>query len=400
MRRGVDGQIYSIHAPGMAALVLPAFAVAGYAGAVATVIAARRRSAWRWPGRRRSSDELGGGSLGRRGSRWRPRAVPPARLHDLSRPGRRHRCRCRRAGARPLALAPDRRRPPGPGWAIGAALALLPWLHTRFALLAGVLGVALSAAAACAGRGMASHGARLLAVPAAAAAAWFAYFWTHLRHAESGGALRLPARLGGRADPDRPGRAARRSAVRLAANAPVLLVRGLVGFAPLARRRPRLALELAAGPAAVPADGGAATRCGGVDTARRPASPSSSLPLLALPLARSWSADGRRRPRRDRRPWAASAAITAALVGVDRGAFVYNGRDGHALLLDWLSPHGRSHAGAAERAPRRRGRRDARLPPSGSSPACCWRRWQSWLRRWRRRAWRALAAWRGRAAGR
>jgi hypothetical protein len=33
-----------------------------------------------------------------------------------------------------------------------------------------------------------------------------------------------------------------------------------------------------------------------------------------------------------------SAAITAVLVAHDRGAFIYNGRDGHALLLDWLSP--------------------------------------------------------------
>ena len=33
----------------------------------------------------------------------------------------------------------------GAGWAaVGAALALLPWLHTRFALVAGVLGLALS----------------------------------------------------------------------------------------------------------------------------------------------------------------------------------------------------------------------------------------------------------------
>ena len=40
MQRGVDRQIYSIHAPGVAALVLPAFAAVGYPGAVATVIAA------------------------------------------------------------------------------------------------------------------------------------------------------------------------------------------------------------------------------------------------------------------------------------------------------------------------------------------------------------------------
>ena len=36
--RGRDGQIYSIHAPGVSALVLPAFAVGGYAGAVVFLI--------------------------------------------------------------------------------------------------------------------------------------------------------------------------------------------------------------------------------------------------------------------------------------------------------------------------------------------------------------------------
>ena len=34
MKRGVNGQIYSIHAPGLAALVLPAYAAAGYGGVV------------------------------------------------------------------------------------------------------------------------------------------------------------------------------------------------------------------------------------------------------------------------------------------------------------------------------------------------------------------------------
>ena len=35
MKRGLNGQIYSIHAPGLAALVLPAYAAAGYGGVVA-----------------------------------------------------------------------------------------------------------------------------------------------------------------------------------------------------------------------------------------------------------------------------------------------------------------------------------------------------------------------------
>ena len=39
MRRSTEGEIYSIHSPGVSVVVLPGFAVAGYGGAVATVIA-------------------------------------------------------------------------------------------------------------------------------------------------------------------------------------------------------------------------------------------------------------------------------------------------------------------------------------------------------------------------
>ena len=34
MRRGQNGEIYSIHAPGLPAVLLPAYAIAGYAGAL------------------------------------------------------------------------------------------------------------------------------------------------------------------------------------------------------------------------------------------------------------------------------------------------------------------------------------------------------------------------------
>ena len=50
LRRGRDGQIYSIHAPGLPALVLPAFAAAGYPGVVlflALLSAAGAALAWR-----------------------------------------------------------------------------------------------------------------------------------------------------------------------------------------------------------------------------------------------------------------------------------------------------------------------------------------------------------------
>ena len=38
LQRGRDGEIYSIHAPGVAVLVLPAFALFGYRGAQVTVL--------------------------------------------------------------------------------------------------------------------------------------------------------------------------------------------------------------------------------------------------------------------------------------------------------------------------------------------------------------------------
>ena len=57
----------------------------------------------------------------------------------------------------------------------------------------------------------------------------------------------------------------------------------------------------------------------------------------ALPLAALW-ADGRFGRGLIVALTVVSAAITAALVAHDRGVFIYNGRDGHALLLDWLSP--------------------------------------------------------------
>ena len=38
LKRATSGEIYSIHAPGVSVVVLPAFAIAGYRGAVATMI--------------------------------------------------------------------------------------------------------------------------------------------------------------------------------------------------------------------------------------------------------------------------------------------------------------------------------------------------------------------------
>ncbi|MGE0816953.1 MAG: hypothetical protein AB7O93_26690, partial [Vicinamibacterales bacterium] len=109
MRRGTNRQIYSIHAPGVSALVLPAFAVAGYAGAVTTVIALvapgpRASLAGRHP-----PDGLGRRRVGGDPRRRRLGAGRAARLHAL--PGRargrhRHGRRGRPRGARLPEAAP------------------------------------------------------------------------------------------------------------------------------------------------------------------------------------------------------------------------------------------------------------------------------------------------------
>ncbi len=330
-RRGADRQIYSIHAPGLSALIAPAFAIAGYAGAVATVIAVVSLGlAVLW----RAAFLLTGSAA----AAWLAWAVlaasAPFLLHAFTiypdGPG----ATAMMAGV--LALVwietgtlPRRRI----AWvAVGAALACLPWLHTRFAIVAGVVGAALCARLLTrpGGRG---DVARLLAVPAVAAAAWFLYFWMiygtpnpAVVYGASENALRaIPAGLTGLLADQQFG---------LVANAPVLGA-GLLGLLAMARRRPRLAAELTALVVAyLMAVASYPMWWGGSSAPARFAV--IVLPVLALAAADWWAAT----------PSARgvvvtlgvlSAGISLTLVAVDRGAFIYNGRDGYDLLLDWLS---------------------------------------------------------------
>ena len=59
---------------------------------------------------------------------------------------------------------------------VGAGLAALPWLHTRFVILAAMLGLAVIAQLATR-RIRPTRLAAFLFVPAVSAAAWFAFFW-------------------------------------------------------------------------------------------------------------------------------------------------------------------------------------------------------------------------------
>jgi hypothetical protein len=332
MRRGVDRQIYSIHAPGTAVAVLPAFAVAGYAGAVvmvAALVGLGVTALWR------AARQLSGSA----GGAWAATlalvtaspcvllaftiypdpigsAIVAAALWTLVRLD---------AG---VAL-------PARAWvATGAALAFLPWLHTRFAVLAAAFGAVL-ALRAHQGAGGWRDGVRLLAVPVVSAAAWFGYFQVIYGTPDPGapygagtgsGLSFVPTGLAGLLVDQQFG---------LLANAPALAA-GVAGAAWLARERPRLAVELAIG--VVPYLVTAASFpmwWGGYSSPARFAVVIA--PAVALPVALLWARTARAGRTAVTCALVVSAAITVAVVGVDRGAFVYNGRDGHALLLDWLS---------------------------------------------------------------
>jgi hypothetical protein len=174
LQRSAAGEIYSIHSPGVSAIVLPAFLVAGYAGAVVTVVAIVA---------------LAGGltwMVAYRVTRSRTAAwvgfiavfgTAPFLFHTFT-------IYPDGIGALPVMLGVwmivrliEKETPSQPQLvATGAALALLPWLHTRFALLALILGIFIIGLLV-AKRSSASRAIAFLAVPVLAASAWFAYFW-------------------------------------------------------------------------------------------------------------------------------------------------------------------------------------------------------------------------------
>lgn len=173
LRRGADGQIYSIHAPGVSALVAPAFLAGGYVGAALFILvccALGTGLAWRvaWE----VTGEAGAAWFG-----WATLAFAvPVVAHAytiypdglsgvLVVVGMLAFVRAHRAERWPLICG-------------GTALALLPWLHTRNAVIAAGLGLAIVIRAwrhAPPGRA-ARRLVDFLAVPLVSAAAWFGSF--------------------------------------------------------------------------------------------------------------------------------------------------------------------------------------------------------------------------------
>ncbi len=345
IQRGRDGEIYSIHAPGLSAMVAPAFAIGGYRAVVLLlIVVAACGSALAW--------HLGDLATRRTDAAWFGWAAvtlsATAIFHSFS-------------------VYPD-----GPGgvialtgvWAIlrageergsgatsvrpwllhGAALALLPWMHSRFALLAGCVG-ALVLLRLPLTKNPAAKAAAFLSVPIVSAVAWLSFFFViygRLDPSAPYGSTRdfslafVPGGLTGLLFDQRFG---------LVANAPVLLF-GFAGLILMLRRRTeidgapggrRLALELlfVIVPYLVTATSYAMWWAGWSAPARF-ANP--AVFLLAIPCAVLWASAGHRATRVVA---AAALAMTAAmsvlLVTIDGGRLAYNTRETTALWLDWAS---------------------------------------------------------------
>jgi hypothetical protein len=333
MRRGTDRQIYSIHAPGVSAVVLPAFAVAGYPGAVVTVVAVGALGmAALWTFVFQVTASAGAAWIG-----WAAVATSaPVLLHAFTiYPDPVGGALTIVAVAALAALDTPAPASAGRRWlGAGAALALLPWLHTRFALIAGALGLANVLR-------LWRHPARrrdllpFLSVPMASALAWFGYFVAIYGTPNpaapygtrpEGGLSFIPAGVTGLLVDQQFG---------LFTTAPVL-VAGVAGLVLLARERRRLTIEIVA--VIVPYLAVAASYpmwWGGYSAPARFLV--ALVPLLAVPAGMLWARGSTAARVVIGMLLVLSAGLTAALVGVDRGAFVLSGRDGYAPLIDWLS---------------------------------------------------------------
>jgi len=340
INRGQDGEIYSIHAPGVSALVLPGFAVLGLRGAQVTILLCLVitavlvwRSAWVATGETTAAwfawaSVMGAATTLLLGVMVFPDS--PAALGVAAGVWLLIALAARTTPVRPVHLV-----------AVSTALAALPWLHTRFAILAAGLGVAIVVAiwtnTAADARARMRRVLVFLAVPVVSAAGWFLSFWL----------------LYGTVDPRAPYRGAESirewiwgAVVGLFADqqfgllvfAPVL-VAALIGVGRAVARPVRLVsiavIVLLVGYTL-------AVASYHMWWAGRPGLPArfltAALPLLAVPMAIAWS-----------RATHAGRAVLLALLGVswlitgvlvthDHGLFAFNDRDGQAAWLEWLSP--------------------------------------------------------------
>jgi hypothetical protein len=347
IRRGRDGAIYSIHAPGLAVLVLPAFALLGYRGAGITVLLAAAVAGsliWR----------IGWRTTRDANAAWFAWAAIAGSVTFLIQsatvfpdaPG----ALCVAAGLLlylSLANSTDRAGTTVTTLQMVAgstALAALPWLHTRFAIPAAVLGLLIVLQLAMDDSRSSGDRRKLIAVfmavPAASAIGWFTFFQTIY------GTPNPAAPYGDTSGPD--GTHARYvpgglvgllfdQQFGLVAYAPVLAVAAVgVWMSGTLFRRAATASVAIVAPYLL------AVTSYWMWWAGRPAPPArfatAVLPALAPCLAIAWARGREGAHRAMPALLGVTVAITAVAVGVGRGVLAWNDRDAHARLLDWLSP--------------------------------------------------------------
>ncbi len=328
LKRATSGEIYSIHSPGVSVVVLPAFAIAGYVGAVATMILiAALTAALTWRLAFRISASAGAawaataavfasapyffhgftvypeviGSFGVMCGAWL--LIELSDTHEVS--------------ARSLI-------------AVGSALALMPWLHSRFAVLAAILGVAIAMRLAQRSNAIPNIAA-FLAVPVVAGIGWFSFFYLIW------GSPSPTAPYG--ADTSTSAGYIVRGVIGLLVDqqfgvltpAPVYLI-AAAGIVPLFKRYPRLTIELLVLVIAYVATVASYAMwwAGSAAPARFLV---SILPLAALPVAAVWA----RSRAIGLLLLLASVAFVFPRAFVDSGRFIYNNRSGVDATLMWLT---------------------------------------------------------------
>jgi hypothetical protein len=337
LRRGVNGEIYSVHAPGLSIIVAPAFALFGYPGVVACLaLLGAWATALAWMAAWRVTSDAAASWFG-----WASVALTAPFFFQSfvvypDAPG----AALIMIGVLALAARGETLSLRGLV-ATGAALAILPWLHTRYVAAAVVLGVMILARQWTAGgitqaeRGR--RAAALLSIPAISAACWFAFFYA----------------IYGSPDPRGPYGGGTQSAIAnlprgvvgllvdqqfgVLTAAPVLLC-ALAGLAVLLRRAPRLATELLILVAPYGLVVGAYQMWWGGNS-----SPGRFVIPVLLPMAipaAHWFQTRRGHSAKllGLGALAVSLLTTFTLAAVDRGILLYNFRDGSSRLLTWLSP--------------------------------------------------------------
>lgn len=329
---GVLGQEYSFHGPGVALLSLPAFVLGGPLAArllIAMLVASS--SGLLWLAVRRLSGSTGAAWIG-----WLAFVVgsPLALNASMIYPDGPGAAICALAF---WALVRVLDEPPRPSLAmlaaVGLALALLPWLHLRLALVSASFGAAFIVALRRSPDAV-TRVLWFLAAPAVAcalliASTWVMFGWLDptavFRQQAAGSLAAAPAGMLGLLFDQEFGLLPYASYYALA---PLGLLR-------LSRRAPLVAVTAIVVSAGTLIVGASWVWWGGQSAPARFLVP--ALPALAIGVAMAWASGGHVLRSLLGVALATGASLTMLTATADGGAYAINHPDGHATVFEWLS---------------------------------------------------------------